>query len=121
MSVNIIEKIKSLTEELKHYAWAYYQNDAPEITDAEYDAKCDELRSLEDKENFWLADSPTRKVQGALLDSLKKVKHPVPMLSADKSVNRAGIFLQFLSGELRHFHAANNISFGRCIIPENIL
>ena len=84
MSVNIIEKIKSLTEELKHYAWAYYQNDAPEITDAEYDAKCDELRSLEDKENFWLADSPTRKVQGALLDSLKKVKHPVPMLSADK-------------------------------------
>lgn len=91
MSVNIIEKIKSLTEELKHYAWTYYQNDAPEITDAEYDAKCDELRSLEDKENFWLADSPTRKVQGALLDSLKKVKHPVPMLSADKSTDIADV------------------------------
>lgn len=91
MSINIIEKIKSLTEELKHYAWAYYQNDAPEITDAEYDAKCDELRSLEDKENFWLADSPTRKVQGTLLDSLKKVKHPVPMLSADKSTDIADV------------------------------
>ena len=39
MSVNIIEKIKSLTEELKHYAWAYYQNDAPEITDAEYESR----------------------------------------------------------------------------------
>ena len=85
--MNIIEKIKMLTEELKHYAWAYYQNDAPEITDAEYDIKCDELKKLEDDANYWLADSPTRKVQGALLDKLKKVQHPVPMLSADKSTN----------------------------------
>ena len=85
--MSIIEKIKSLTAELKHYAWAYYQNDAPEITDAEYDAKFDELKKLEDQENYWLADSPTRKVQGALLDSLQKVKHPSPMLSADKSTD----------------------------------
>ena len=89
--MNIIEKIKSLTAELKRYAWAYYQNDAPEITDAEYDAKCDELRKLEDQENYWLADSPTRKVQGALLDSLQKIKHPSPMLSADKSTDIADV------------------------------
>lgn len=96
--MNIIEKIKSLTAELKHYAWAYYQNDAPEITDAEYDAKCDELKKLEDQENYWLADSPTRKVQGALLDSLQKVKHPSPMLSADKSTDIADV-IKFAGGK----------------------
>ena len=66
-------------------------DDAPEITDAEYDKKCDELKKMEDEANYWLADSPTRKVQGALLDSLKKVKHPVPMLSADKSTDIADV------------------------------
>ena len=32
MSVNIIEKIKYITEDLKHYAWIYYKYDASEIS-----------------------------------------------------------------------------------------
>ena len=80
-----IARIKELTEELLHYCHLYYNLDAPEISDAEYDKKYDALKQLEDEANFWLANSPTRKVQGEVLPYLEKVHHSVPMLSADKS------------------------------------
>ena len=82
-----IEKIKELTKELLQYCHSYYDLDSPEISDAEYDKKYDELLKLENEANFWLANSPTRKVQGEVLPFLTKVHHSVPMLSADKSTN----------------------------------
>lgn len=82
-----IEKIKELTKELLQYCHSYYDLDSPEISDAEYDKKYDELLKLENEANFWLANSPTRKVQGEVLPYLTKVHHSVPMLSADKSTN----------------------------------
>ena len=82
-----IERIKKLTEELLYHCHLYYDLDAPEISDAEYDKKYDTLKLLEDEANFWLANSPTRKVQGEVLSYLEKVRHSVPMLSADKSTN----------------------------------
>ena len=82
-----IEKIKELTKELLQYCHLYYDLDSPEISDAEYDKKYDELLKLENEANFWLANSPTRKVQGEVLPYLTKVHHSVPMLSADKSTN----------------------------------
>lgn len=85
--MNKIEKIKSLTEELLRYCHEYYDLDSPTISDAEYDKKYDELFKLENEANFWLANSPTRKVQGEILPYLTKVKHSVPMLSADKSTD----------------------------------
>lgn len=85
--MNKIEKIKSLTEELLRYCHEYYDLDSPTISDAEYDKKYDELFKLENEANFWLANSPTRKVQGEVLPYLTKVKHSVPMLSADKSTD----------------------------------
>lgn len=80
-----IKLIKELTKELLQYCHEYYDLDAPTISDAEYDEKFDELFKLENEANFWLANSPTRKVQGEILPYLTKVKHSVPMLSADKS------------------------------------
>lgn len=85
--MNKIEKIKSLTEELLRYCHEYYDLDSPTISDAEYDKKYDELFKLENEADFWLANSPTRKVQGEVLPYLTKVKHSVPMLSADKSTD----------------------------------
>lgn len=84
---NLVEEIQERTAELKKYCVEYYKFDAPTISDAEYDKKYDELKALEDKANYWLADSPTRKVQGEVLPYLTKVAHSSPMLSADKSTD----------------------------------
>ena len=82
-----INLIKELTNELLYHCHLYYDLDAPQISDSEYDKLFDKLKQLEDSENFWLANSPTRKVQGEILPYLTKVRHSVPMLSADKSTN----------------------------------
>ena len=81
----MINKIKELTNELLRYCHEYYDLDAPSISDAEYDRKFDLLKQMEDEANFWLANSPTRKVQGSVLDGFKKVTHSKPMLSAAKT------------------------------------
>lgn len=83
--MNKIEHIKELTAELLKYCHEYYDLDAPTISDAEYDRKFDQLYALENEANFWLANSPTRKVQGSVLDCFTKVKHSKPMLSAAKT------------------------------------
>lgn len=83
----MINRIKELTNELLQYCHEYYVLDNPTISDAEYDRKFDILKQMEDEANFWLANSPTRKVQGEVLPYLTKVRHSVPMLSADKSTD----------------------------------
>jgi DNA ligase (NAD+) len=83
--MNKIETIKNLTAELWQYCHEYYDLDRPTISDTEYDKKFDELKALEDETGFWLANSPTRKVQGQVLDCFTKVKHSKPMLSAAKT------------------------------------
>lgn len=80
-----IEKIKAFTEELLQYCHEYYDLDRPTISDTEYDKKFSELEQLENEANFYLANSPTHKVQGHVLDCFTKVKHSKPMLSAAKT------------------------------------
>lgn len=80
-----IERIKKLTVELLQYCHEYYDLDNPTISDTEYDKKYDELFKLENEANFWLANSPTRKVQGQVLGYFQKVQHSKPMLSAAKT------------------------------------
>lgn len=80
-----VNRIKELTEELLQHCHNYYVLDNPTISDAEYDKKFDELFALENEANFWLANSPTRKVQGAVLDCFTKIEHSKPMLSAAKT------------------------------------
>lgn len=83
--MNKIKQIKELTTELLHHCHLYYDLDAPTISDAEYDKKYNKLEQLENEANFWLANSPTRKVQGAVLEGFTKVEHTKPMLSAAKT------------------------------------
>ena len=80
-----IKRIKELTEELLYHCHLYYDLDEPILSDAEYDKKYNELEKLENEVNFWLANSPTRKVQGSVLDCFSKVEHSKPMLSAAKT------------------------------------
>lgn len=80
--INIMKKIvKELTEASK----MYYKFDKQIMTDKEYDALYDKLKELEDETGIILANSPTNKVQGYILDGYKKVTHSKPMLSADKT------------------------------------
>lgn len=80
-----IERVKELTEELLYHCHLYYDLDNPVLSDAEYDKKYNELEKLENEANFWLANSPTHKVQGSVLDCFTKVEHTKPMLSAAKT------------------------------------
>ena len=80
-----ITQIKQLTEELLQHCHNYYDLDAPTISDTEYDKKWDTLKQLEEEANFYLANSPTRKVQGMVLDCFTKIEHSKPMLSAAKT------------------------------------
>lgn len=83
--MNPIDRIKELTNELLQYSHEYYDLDSPTISDKEYDKKYDELFRLEEENHFYLAISPTRKVQGSVTESLKKVEHTKLMLSAAKT------------------------------------
>ena len=80
-----IQRIQTLVKELNLACDAYYVKDNPIMSDKIYDSMYDELTALELKTNYILSSSPTQKVQGKVLDSLKKVQHTEPMLSAEKS------------------------------------
>lgn len=77
-------RLKALRELLKAHAKAYYQDDAPVIPDAEYDALYRELLVLEAAfPSLKTLDSPSLRV-GAMADAaFSPVKHDVPMLSLD--------------------------------------
>ena len=76
------QRIAELRAELNAHNTAYYVNDAPSITDAEYDALFRELAQLEAQHPELITpDSPTQRVGGAPLPQFDKVRHAVPMLS----------------------------------------
>lgn len=83
--MNQIQKITSLVQELNGHRHAYYNLNAPTITDKEYDQLFDELQQLETETGFILSNSPTQTVGYYPVSSLSKVQHPIPLLSLDKT------------------------------------
>lgn len=76
------DEIARLSAEIAHHDELYYRQDAPEISDAEYDAmrrRLDELEKAHPK--LRRADSPTVKVGAAPVAAFGKIRHDVPMLS----------------------------------------
>jgi DNA ligase (NAD+) len=75
-------RVAWLRKEIARHNQRYYEQDTPEITDAEYDALMAELRALEEAhEELRSADSPTQRVGSAPSSKFAKVRHSVPMLS----------------------------------------
>ena len=73
-------RISDLRRQIERAAKLYYENDAPEISDFEYDAMFEELRQLEAKyPELDDPSSPTHKVGGRASEKFEKVTHPVKM------------------------------------------
>lgn len=80
-----ISQIKELVSKLNEHRHAYYNLNAPSITDKEYDQIFDTLKKLEMETGVVLSNSPTQNVGYYPVSILKKVKHPTPLLSLDKT------------------------------------
>lgn len=75
-------RIAELRKLIEYHSNAYYNSDAPEIEDDEYDALMHELRDLENKyPEFSDENSPTVKVGGMASSKFASVVHDVPMQS----------------------------------------
>jgi DNA ligase (NAD+) len=85
-----VQKIEHLREQLRHHEHLYYVLDAPEITDAEYDALMRQLQALEQEHPELITpDSPTQRVMGKPREGFVKVAHSSPMLSLDNALGEA--------------------------------
>ena len=73
----LIERAERLRQVINYHSYRYNVLDAPEISDAEYDALFNELRQLEEEHpELGSPDSPTQRVGGAVLEGFVKVAHP---------------------------------------------
>jgi len=79
-------KVEKLRNEIRRHEHLYYVLDAPEVSDAEYDALMNELKRLEAAHPDLLTpDSPTQRVGGKPAEGFRKAAHSRPMLSLDNA------------------------------------
>ncbi len=93
---------KRLALELEGHDRRYYQDDAPSVTDAQYDALRQRFNAIEARfPELVTGDSPSQKVGAAPSGRFKKVRHAVPMLSLDNAFAEADV-IDFV-GRIRRF------------------
>lgn len=85
-------RAEELRRLIEHHSRLYYLEDAPEITDAEFDALVAELGGLESRyPALATPDSPTRRVGGGVAPTFAPVRHPVPLLSLDNATDEEAL------------------------------
>ena len=94
-----IDRLRALTAQLNRYRYEYYSLNAPTVSDEAYDRLFDELGQLERELGVQLGNSPTQTVGWPAVDKLKKVPHPIPLLSLDK-VKRVEDLCAFMGDQL---------------------
>ena len=91
-----------LTLEIERHDKAYYQDDAPKVSDAAYDALRQRFNAIEQRfPELVTGDSPSQKIGAAPSGKFKKVRHTVPMLSLDNAFAEADV-VDFV-GRIRRF------------------
>jgi len=85
-------RIQFLYAEIARHNRLYYEEDTPEISDADYDALFRELQRMEDSHpELARPDSPTARVGGRPLERFGQIVHRIPMLSLDNAFNEGDI------------------------------
>ena len=89
---------------------AYFDNDAPDITDAEYDAMKRRYVAIETAfPSLKRPDSLTEKVAGTVAEGFAKIRHRVPMLSLAKAYTEQDV-VDFVERAKRFFKADANLA-----------
>jgi DNA ligase (NAD+) len=84
----VVREIEKLRDEIRRHDELYYVNDAPEISDRDYDLLLQKLQKLEEANPELLTpDSPTQRVGGRPAEGFPEVVHTRPMMSLDNSYN----------------------------------
>ncbi len=79
-------RIETLREEIRRHDRLYFVENAPEISDQQYDALLHELREVEGRHPRLITpDSPSQRVGERPLEGFAHVRHAVPMLSIDNT------------------------------------
>ncbi len=80
------QRAEELRQQIRRANYLYYAQDAPELSDAAYDALMRELRELEETyPELLTADSPTQRVGTDAVTTFTPYPHRVPMLSLDNA------------------------------------
>src|SRR5271156_4395014 len=91
-----------LALELERHDKSYYQDDAPTVADAEYDALRQRYNAIEKRfTEFVTSDSPSQKVGAAPSGRFRKVRHALPMLSLDNAFAEEDV--RDFAGRIRRF------------------
>ncbi len=86
------KEYEQLCKEIEHHNQLYYDQAAPEISDAAYDRLYDRLVAMEAEHPDWVTpDSPTQVVGGHAVARFEKVEHRQPMLSLEKAYSKEDI------------------------------
>lgn len=103
---DIKNKIEQLRKQIEYHSNRYYNEDAPEIEDYEYDMMMRELQSLEENyPEYKTPDSPTQRVGGKADNTFESVVHTVRMESLQDA---------FSHNELRDFSKRVNETVVNC-------
>ncbi len=105
------EELKRIAEETAKADVAYYQNDAPFLTDAEYDALKRRNEEIEKRfPDLVRDDSPSKRVGAPLQSAFGKVTHRFPMLSLADVFSMAEVE-DFIAGVKRFLNTDSDIAF----------
>lgn len=103
---DVKNKIEQLRKQIEYHSNRYYNEDAPEIEDYEYDMMMRELQSLEENyPEYKTPDSPTQRVGGKADNTFESVVHTVRMESLQDA---------FSHNELRDFSKRVNETVVNC-------